>query len=914
MCERIVRLATATTEEGGLNVPGARRAVRSRSGRSPARRAAAEGSLRRYQQKRRFDVTPEPRGRKAREKGNRYVIQKHAASRLHYDFRLEHDGVLKSWAVTKGPSLVPGEKRLAVHVEDHPLDYGDFEGTIPKGQYGGGTVMLWDRGHWTPEGDPDEGFKKGHLTFTLDGEKLKGRWHLVRMRPRPNERQESWLLIKGDDEEARTPTDPDILEKKSKSVATGRSLDEIAAGKKPKIRSKVKAAAVWNSVARSERTSAPSRAPGKAPTRPRAARASASLPDFIPLCLAKLETVPPDGPNWVHEIKFDGYRIQARLAHGRVTLWTRKGLDWTEKFERVADAVAELPAEAALIDGEIVVEEDNGISNFSALQSALKEGRKDRFVYYVFDLLHLDGEDLTKKPLVERKAALKALLRDAPPDGAIRLSEDIEEPGSKVLAQACRMGLEGMVSKCSDAPYRSGRTGDWIKTKCSNRQEFVVGGFSPSTASPRAVGALVAGYYDNGKLRYAGRIGTGYTHKTATDLWKQLHKLKVAKPPFDHIPAEEKRRRDVVWVEPKTVIEADFRGWTGSGDVLRQAAFKGVREDKAPQEVVREVPADMATTMARATAHGEKRAPARSKKAAPASAEATRKKDTGAVEVAGVRLSNPGRVYWEDVGITKQVLAEFYADIWGWIAPHVVRRPLALLRCPDGVGANCFVQKHAHATFDDRRILRIDDRGDEVIAIQDLAGLVALVQAGVLEVHVWGSTIDNIDEPDRVVFDLDPGPGVAWPEVIAAAREVRERLAAAGLESFVKTTGGKGLHVVAPARGAGWDEVKEFAHRIALEMSADSPTKYLSKMTKSARQGRIFIDYLRNGRGATAVAAYSTRARAGAPVSTPIDWKELKPSLTANHFTVLNLRQRLKRMRKDPWAEIGKIKQKLPKT
>jgi bifunctional non-homologous end joining protein LigD len=871
-----------------------------------------------YRQKRKFDVTPEPRGRQARRKGDLYVIQKHAARRLHYDFRLELDGVLKSWAVTKGPSLVPGEKRLAVHVEDHPLEYGAFEGTIPQGQYGGGTVMLWDRGRWIPDGDPHAGLAKGHLTFTLDGEKLKGRWHLVRMRRRPNERQESWLLIKADDAAARAPSDPDILEQKPKSVATRRSLDEIAAGKKPKIRSKVKAAAVWNSFARSERTVAPRKAPSPARRvrRARSGGATAALPDFVPPCLAELAASAPSDANWVHEIKFDGYRIQARLDHGDVALKTRKGLDWTDKFKRIADAVAALPADTALIDGEVVAEEE-GVSSFSALQTDLKTGRADRLVYYVFDLLHLDGADLTGEPLIARKAALEQLLRGASRDGVIRMSGHLEDQGRLVLAHACRMQLEGIVSKRRDAPYRSGRTGDWIKTKCANRQEFVVAGYSPSTASPRAVGALVVGYYENDKLHYAGRIGTGYTRDTAVELWKTLAPLKVAKPAFDEMPAEERRRRDVVWVEPQMVIEADFRGWTHS-NVLRQAAFKGVREDKAPREVKREVVADMANrtashtashTASQTTSARSARAATQGKKAASAPAGKAR----AAIAFGKVRLTHPDRVYWEDVGITKEALAQFYVDIWDWIAPHVVRRPLALLRCPDGVGENCFVQKHAHATFDNERILRVRDRGDEVIAIEDLDGLIALVQAGVLEVHVWGSTIDRIDEPDRIVFDFDPGPGVAWTAVIAAAREMRERLQALGLESLIKTSGGKGLHVVVPFDGADWTTTKDFAHRIALEMSADSPTKYLAKMTKSARQGRIFIDYLRNGRGATAVAAYSPRARKGAPVSTPIDWKELKPSLTADRFTMLNLRPRLARLRRDPWADIGKIRQKLPK-
>jgi bifunctional non-homologous end joining protein LigD len=878
-----------------------------------------------YRQKRKFDVTPEPRGRLARSKGRSFVIQKHDATRLHYDFRLEHDGVLKSWAVTKGPSLVPGEKRLAVHVEDHPLDYGGFEGTIPKGQYGGGTVMLWDRGTWTPEGDPDKGFKKGHLVFDLDGEKLKGRWHLVRMRGRAGEKRENWLLIKGDDDEARGVDDPDILEQKTKSAATRRSLDEIAAGRKPKIKTKVKAAAVWNSVAHSDKSARP-RAPERpAPTTLRRARPAARmrarsnksatrLPDFVPPCLAKLESVAPDGPNFVHEIKFDGYRIQARLDDGAVKLLTRKGLDWVKKFKLVAGAIAKLPANTALIDGEIVVEVD-GVSDFSSLQADLSAGRSDRFVYNVFDLLHLDGADYAARPLIERKAALKKLIGEG--NAPIRYSEHLDDPGRVVLTQACKMTLEGIISKRTDVPYRSGRTGDWIKTKCNGRQEFVIGGFMPSTVMPGAVGALAMGYFEDGRFIYAGRVGTGFTHASAADLYRALDPLRISKPPFDEgLPAAERRRKDVHWIAPKTVAEIEFRGWTGD-KMLRHAAFKGVRADKDAAEVVREEVADMAPSTntgaaVRKAARAVKPAAKSAGKPAKAAAKPAKAGKSESAEVAGVTLTHPERVYWNDIGITKKDLADYYADIWEWIAPHIVRRPLALLRCPDGAGENCFVQKHAHSTFDRSKIISVDDNGEEVIALDRLEGLIALVQSGVLEVHVWGTTIDRLDRCDRLVFDLDPGPDVEWKAVIAAARDVRERLDDLGLESFVKTSGGKGLHVVAPITAAPWDDAKEFSHAVALEMAADAPDRYVSKMTKSLRQGKIFVDYLRNGRGATAVAAYSSRARTGAGVSTPVTWDELKPALTADRFTVLNLRQRLARLKDDPWKGIAEVKQKLP--
>lgn len=902
-------------------------------------------ALQTYRAKRNFAVTPEPRGRKASTSGHQFVIQKHAARRLHYDLRLELDGVMKSWAVTRGPSLVPGEKRLAVQVEDHPIEYNAFEGTIPQGEYGGGTVMIWDRGAWNPEGDPHKSLDKGQLTFTLDGEKLKGKWHLVRLRGRPGESRTNWLLIKAHDEAARSQTDRDILEEMPLSAATGRSMPEIAEGKgrarvwhsNRSVKENVKlgatrgnggaatakkAAAPKQTAARAKKTArAPRRAGEAKKTKAKKTKAKeprgAPLPDFVPPCLATLSESAPADPSWIHEIKFDGYRIEARLDHGNVSLLTRKALDWTAKFPPVAAALAELPVAQALLDGEVVSETENGLSSFSQLQQDLSDGRTDRMVYNAFDLLHLDGRDLTGAPLIERKEALEALLAGADPHGPIRFSGHFDEPGPVLLQHACRMGLEGIISKRKNAPYRSGRGGDWIKTKCAERQEFVIAGYAPSTVDDKAIGALILGYYDDGKLRYAGRSGTGYTHKVARDLWQRLQPLRTAKPAFGQVPKEETRARNAQWVAPRLVAEANFHGWT-HGDRIRQASFQGLREDKPPEEVVREKKA-MPPALKKSAAAASPKPAAASPRASTARAPKQPRRPASAAAPASasqpyrVRLTHPDRIYWEDVGVTKQGLADYYVDVWDWIAPHVTGRPLALVRCPEGATAECFFQKHASAGIEQKWLRLVPEPdGDHVISIEDLDGLISLVQAGVLEIHVRGTTADSMETGDRLVFDLDPGPGIEWGDLVKAARDVRQRLADLKLIAFLKTTGGKGLHVVLPIKPTPWDEAKAFARGIAEAMAADDPSRYTATVKKSSRQRRIFVDYLRNSREATAVAPYSTRARPGAPVSTPIAWEELSGLTGANQYTVLNLHQRLARLRKDPWADIAKLKQPLP--
>ncbi|RWQ60416.1 DNA ligase D [Mesorhizobium sp.] len=829
-------------------------------------------ALETYRKKRNFSITPEPQGRRAPKRGNSFVIQKHDATRLHYDFRLEMDGVLKSWAVTKGPSLIPGEKRLAVHVEDHPLEYGDFEGTIPKGEYGGGTVLLWDRGTWTPIGDAHRGYAKGHLDFELHGEKLGGRWHLVRMAGKPREKRENWLLIKGDDDAARTEGDPDILDERPESVATGRKIEDVA-GEEPGWSSKT--GRIRKRRGGSTRPT-PAEEPPAAVSVPEPSKIKgakkAALPDFVEPTLATLVSSAPSGERWLHEIKFDGYRLQARIEAGRVKLLTRSGLDWTKKFGKaVVSALADVPVETALIDGELVVEGSAGASDFSALQADLSEGRSDRFRFYVFDLLHLDGHDLRDVALIKRKELLEKIIGSD--SGIISYSGHFEEDGALVLRHACRLSLEGIVSKLRDAPYRSGRSKNWVKSKCSARQEFVVAGFIPSTTSRKAIGSLVLGVHDHGKLHHVGRVGTGYTAAVAESLFKKLERMRIPSSPFDErLSADEARQ--VRYVRPDLVAEIEFRAWTADGN-LRHASFRGLREDKPAKEIVRETPKTS--------------------------------KEVAKPQRRTVKLTHPDRLYWPDEGVTKEGLADYYAEVWRHASPYIVGRALALVRCPNGISGEQFFQKHAWKGLNPNIVLVHDpkDPPDErLISINDLDGLIGLVQSAALEIHPWGSTVSDWERPDTIIMDLDPGEGVSWQAVIEAAVETRDRLKDAGLVPFVKTSGGKGLHVVAPLKPkAEWPAVKGFTKAIADSMAADSPNRYVSTITKSKRRGKILVDYLRNQRGATAVASYSTRARPGAAVSMPLAWDELGPSVGPAYFTVENTPTRLASVSSDPWQD-----------
>jgi bifunctional non-homologous end joining protein LigD len=834
--------------------------------------------LEHYSRKRDFTVTSEPKGTEGRKGGNSFVVQKHAARRLHYDFRLEMDGVLKSWAVTKGPSLVPGEKRLAVHVEDHPLEYGDFEGTIPKGEYGGGTVLVWDRGSWTPVHNAEAGYAKGHLEFELQGEKLRGRWHLVRMGRKPREKRENWLLIKSDDETARPADAPDILEEQPRSVKTGRSIDDVAgekpgwsskAGRIPRDPSEGPAAPTDDPPAPEPEAEsgavhlpAPSALPGAK---------EAPLPAFVEPMLASPQAKPPAGGHWISEIKFDGYRLQARIEAGRIKLLTRSSLDWTKKFgSKVVEAIQSLPVGTALIDGELVVEAETGAADFSALQADLSDGRNDRFAFYAFDLLYIDGFDLRLVPLIERKKLLELLIPSQ--IGPLRFSAHFHENGGLVLRHACRLGLEGIVAKRADSPYRSGRGKAWIKCKCSSRQEFVVAGYVPSSTSRKAIGSLVLGVYENDKLQHVGRVGTGFSHSVSEDLFQRLERIKMQASPFAQ-PLTAEERRQVRFVRPELAAEVEFRDWTADGH-LRHASFRGLREDRHVQDIRREEP------------------PAKSK--GPASRPSR-----------SVKLTHPDRVYWPDAGVTKEGLANYYTDVWLHIAPFVTGRPLALLRGPEGIAGETFFQKHAWKGLNENIVLVHDPKesgGEALISISGLDGLIALVQAAVLEIHPWGSTVAAWEQPDMIIIDLDPGPDVTWDQVIAAAREVRERLSGYGLASFVKTTGGKGLHVVAPLRPkAQWPAVKKFAKKLAEAMTADSRERFVSTLPKAERHGRILVDYLRNQRGQTAVAAFSTRARPGAAVSMPLSWEELSPGIGPAYFTIANAPKRLASLPADPW-------------
>ncbi len=762
------------------------------------------GSLRDYHEKRDFEHTAEPRGgveKKRTAKSLSFVVQRHHASHLHYDFRLELDGVLKSWAVPKGPSLVPGETRLAVEVEDHPLDYGTFEGSIPKGEYGGGWVLVWDHGTWVPEGDPHEGLRRGNLKLTLHGDRLEGGFVLVRLRGKPGETKHNWLLLKHRDAGAKTKRD----------LA---QITEVAEAESPP-----------------------------------------SLDDFSPQ-LATLRKELPMGAELGYELKLDGYRALAKLdeklvgkLHEKLEIRSRNQQRWTDRFPEIAAALKKLDVENAVFDGEICAIDDQGRTSFQALQDALSHGHTKNLVYFIFDLLFVDGFDLRDRPLAVRKAILESILEDVKlPLSFVRHLEGAKE-AKAVLAEGCRRGLEGIVVKRLDRPHHAGRTPEWVKVKCKNEQEFVIVGYTKPKGQRGGLGALLLGARDGGKLRYVGKVGTGFSQETRASLTKILKNKVIDVPSVTEPP----RMRDVVWVEPDVVCKVAYGEKTRDG-MLRHPSFVGLRE---------------------------------------------------------VAITHPERVVDEVSGVTKDELARHHERVADRMLPHATKRPLALVRCPEGVGGKSFFQKKK-APGMSAAIHASRAAGHDVLYVDDVEGLVSLVQFGALELHAWGSRLPTTTKPDVMVIDLDPDEALPFSKVIQAAKDVREIFVSLGLESFVKTTGGKGLHVVAPfAPEHSWNAVKSLAHSIAMHLQKSDPTRFTATMSKSARHGKIFVDYLRNGEGATAILPYATRNRPGLPVATPISWRELE-DVDPRVFTVKTVAKRIAGRKRDPWASFFTVDQHLP--
>lgn len=816
-----------------------------------------------YRTRRDFTKTGEPHGTRGRRRKTslRFVIQKHDASRLHYDLRLEWGGVLKSWAVTRGPSLDPSDKRLAVRTEDHPISYGAFEGTIPKKEYGGGTVMLWDTGTWEPVGDAEAGFAEGKLHFLIHGERLKGEWILVRMAAKAGEKRENWLLMKAR-EAGDPPSGRPLTERFTKSVTTGRTMREIA-GNKPTKPGSGKGGSTATGKGSSS-TRGVSKRPGKG-----------KPPRFEAPQLARLVSEAPHGEDWLNEVKFDGYRCLVSVGGGTARCFTRSGLDWTARFSDVAKACADLDCESALIDGEVVAAERSGGSQFSALQSALKSGGRLR--YYAFDLLSLDGEDVRKEPLVERKKRLASLLETLGGSRTVQFSEHVRGNGAKVLDAICKAGQEGIIAKKADAPYVGRRNGDWLKIKCTRRQEFVIGGYSPSDKPGRPFASLLLGTFENGAFRYRGRVGTGFSEEAMAKIATALKAGERKTAAFETVPGQ--IARNAKWVTPRLVAEIDFTEFTNDGHI-RHGSFLGLRGDKEAQDVTLEISKD-----------GQ--APDRHR-------------------ILGVDISHPDRVVYPRQGLTKIALARYYEAAAERMLPFVENRLLSLVRCPQGRQQSCFFQKHASDGFPEaiRRTDIVESSGetDSYLYVTDATGIVSAVQMGTLEFHIWWSRLDALDKPDRLVFDLDPDEGLAFADVRTAAFDIRDRLADVGLRSLALATGGKGIHVVVPLmRRADADSAGAFAEAFARSVAGEEPDRFTATMSKAKRRNRIFIDWLRNRRGATSIAPYSTRAREGAPVAMPVTWEELKSLKASNVFQVPDVLSRLEE--DDPWAEAGAWRQ-----
>lgn len=875
-------------------------------------------NLEQYRRKRRFAQTPEPPGNEQPAAGgNLFVVQYHQARRPHYDFRLEWDGALKSWAVPKGPCLDPKEKRLAVRVEDHPIEYAQFEGVIPDGEYGAGTVIVWDSGTWEPIEPAEAGFDEGRLKFRLAGTKLRGAWALVRMRPKPSDRSENWLLIKERDQEVVRLEEADILLSMPNSALSGRSIEEVAqhpaatwtAGQAtpvepPKPPKPTQASKTAKSLKPSQ---PPQSTPKSASAKSGLKRAKKGpFPDWIEPQLAHLAQFTPDQEDWIHEIKFDGYRLLAQIRQGKVKLWTRRRQNWTERFPGLVRALKSLDVEDAYLDGEVVALLPNGASSFALLQTAFREGRAESLIYYVFDLLYLNSKDLRELPLWRRKETLQSLLPPAG-GGVLQFTEHFEGQGPEFFRQCCRFGLEGVISKRRDRPYRSGRNYDWLKSKCVQVDQFVVGGWTDPAGSRLGFGALVLGYYNaDGELIYAGRVGTGFSESSLLELKGQLASRARDRSPFANL-SDREAGKDFHWVEPELVAQVQFSNWTMDG-LLWHPSFHGIREDVAAGEVVRRQ-GERATQAPVEQGVPQK---ASAPKSTPKSTASRSSRATNPLE--DFRLTNPHRILYAQQGITKLDLATYYFEVSDWILPHLRQRPITLVRSPHGKQTSCFYQRHAgNGLAEAIHRVPIDKDGEveDYLMVDDLLGLMSLVQIGVVEIHIWGSRCDQPEKPDRLIFDLDPSPEVVWDTVVQSAIAIRDCLAELGLASFVKTTGGAGLHLTVPlVRRHTWEEVKQFAKDVAGEFARRQPDLFTISASKSTRRGKIYIDYQRNNMGATAVAPFSTRAKARAPVSTPLAWDELVHARPIE-FRLETVPHRLKQLQTDPWEGFWEVKQSI---
>ena len=833
-----------------------------------ARRAALD--IETYNRKRDFAKTKEPKGRKLKGKGDSFVVQKHDASRLHWDFRLELDGVLKSWAVPKGPSLDPGENRLAMRTEDHPLDYGGFEGTIPKGEYGGGTVMLWDQGRWEPDPrkDPAKTIEEGHLHFTLEGERMKGEWVMFRLKPKPGEKAEPWMLKKVTDDYA-DPEDGDALvDNCVTSVTTGRTMAEIAAGED-----------VWRSNRGGKRGGRTKRKASKAP------------PPFEEPQLATLVDEVPAGNSWIHEIKYDGYRLLLAVGEGVATAWTRNGKDWSDKFKALVKSAARLPA-GCLIDGEAVAIDDNGKPSFQLLQATLKDQKGANLVFYAFDLLIDRGEDIRKLANIERKERLAALLKGANPP--ILYGDHIIGRGEEMFAAVCKQGGEGIVSKKASAAYSGTRTRNWLKVKCVQRQEFVIVGWSDSDKR-RGFRSLLLAAKEGRKLTYVGKVGTGFSASLIEELMERMRPLAIDKAPVE-VPRAD--RKGAHYIEPQLVAEVAFTEFTDDG-ILRHPSFVGLREDRPAKDVVKEVPKHLSANETE---------PKRSK---------GRKSPIATAENFGIEISSPDRVIFPELGITKKDLANYYATVEPLIMIDAARRPMTLIRFPSGRTGESFFQKHDKGTFGPHvkqiPIEESDGSTEDYLYFDDIRGLLACVQMGTIEFHGWGSKVDKVEYPDRLVFDLDPDVGLDFARVKEAAVRLKALLGDLGLKTFPLLSGGKGLHVVAPLDASkDWPTVKSFAERFTRAIAEAEPKVFTANIRKIERKDRIFLDWLRNQRGATAVMPYSARGREGAPVAAPVAWEELDRYKGGNHFSIRDVDELLERASSKMLAAWGKAKQSLP--